>query len=203
MTKSLNLARFAKLHGDTDHVQFELGDILVAEFGEAPPPNIPGQRDGSRNSLVIFANDLAEEYDIHYEIETLAKLRVVATNFPRESRDSHLSWSIHRIAGLPEMLDMIKDKTVQLRQKLTMKLAEDLKKIIEAELKGVSANDVLKALGQLRFWLKNWKRIEFKLGEAERVSFKEDLVMHQNEVSKFLKEFEPENKHLKVVGELI
>jgi hypothetical protein len=196
MTKSLNLVKFAKRYGEQDSIQFELGDILVAEFGEAPPPDT---RDGTRNSLLAFSDDLAEEYDIHMEVGSLAALRVVATNFPTESRDSVCSWSIHRIAGKPEMLKMIKSKALKLEQRLTVALTGELRKVIEEELKGVTADKITEIIESLSFWLKNWERVKFKLGEVQRTSVNENLVVLQNDISEFFKKPGSNRSHLKAV----
>jgi hypothetical protein len=83
--------------------QWKIGDALLKECG---PPGESSKTDGSRAKLDAVVQELFE-HGLEYDIRYIASLREVAFNFPKASRDPTVSWSVHRHAQTPEILQAI------------------------------------------------------------------------------------------------
>jgi hypothetical protein len=83
--------------------QWDFGDALLEECGA---PSEAAKHDGSRHRIVEAVAALeadGQEYDERY----LAMLREIAWKFPPNRRHLKVSWSAHRHAQTPDLLDAI------------------------------------------------------------------------------------------------
>jgi hypothetical protein len=186
-----NQAKYINLAVTQGNINWDLGDILVDEFGKAPPPDT---RDGKREAMAVWAADFKEIGLSEHTTAHISTLRVLASKFTTESRDSVLGWTIHRYAGSPEMLAMIKERADTEKIPLTVKLTEQLRKAIEAELKELTIQKAREALSVARFYVKNWNLLELKLGDADKNLFQADVVATIKLFSEFVSGLKPQLK---------
>jgi len=129
-------AEIIRIAKSTDGLQWTLGDALLKEVGEnvSSPTGGRNSHDGTRAVLEEISRILHDE-GLDYTANSLATLRVMSWKFPRESRESLLSWSVHKVCGSPKMLQQVKTLATKERvAKITRAYAEDARRRIEAEL---------------------------------------------------------------------
>jgi hypothetical protein len=120
-----------------ESAQWEIGDALVRAVGMGPSNN--GVNDGS---LAVFEeiSVALEQVGINHDAKYLSQLRTVSWVFPRSERSDPTSWSVHYLAGSPNMLKRIIARAAAKNMKLSAANVRALRKEIK---EGMPTDDKL------------------------------------------------------------